>query len=119
METADLSEHGTQRLEMKGDQEMPGSRVFKKPTYLNVYGSRRHQQYSRSNGVMQSEPSIVNNSLSQRKVSISISIVVSGRITSLLLARMFYIDRFSTEAQTQRTCFSQGAGKQLLQKFVL
>lgn len=38
METADLSEHGAQRLETNGDQEMPASRLFKKPTYLNIYG---------------------------------------------------------------------------------
>lgn len=57
METADLSEHGTQRLEMKGGwgggQQMPGSRVLKKPTYLNIYEKSRQQHYSLSDIVPQ------------------------------------------------------------------
>lgn len=72
METADLSEDGTQGLEMKGDREMPASCVFKKPTYLNIYGSTRKQHNS-----LMCSPEIVNNSLSQRKVSICIA--VKGR----------------------------------------
>lgn len=39
MEAADLSGRGERRLEMKGDQETPASCVFRKPTYLNIYGS--------------------------------------------------------------------------------
>lgn len=39
MEAADLSGCGERRLEMKGDQETPASCVFRKPTYLNIYGS--------------------------------------------------------------------------------
>ncbi len=84
METAELSEHGTQGLEMKGDQEMPASRVFRKPTYLNINESRRHQHIHR---VIQSEPCIVNNSLSQ--IEVSISIVFGNRIMSLSVAETF------------------------------
>lgn len=90
METADLSEHGTQRLEMKGDQEMPGRRVFKKPTYLNTWKLETPAQFT----VIQSEPCIVNNSLSQRKLSISISIVLGSTIIVMLVsvAETSYID---------------------------
>lgn len=91
METAELSEHGTRGLEMKGDQEMPWSRVFEKPTYLNINGSSRHKHI---HGVIQSEPCIVNNSLSQIKVSI----MFGGRIMSLLAAETFRLATFFIRA---------------------
>lgn len=46
MGTADLSERGTRRLEMKTDQWMPRSRRLKKPTYLNSSGSSTRENYS-------------------------------------------------------------------------
>lgn len=51
METADLSEAACRGLKRRGDQETPGSCVFKKPTYLNIYGSSStiHQHNSQSN----------------------------------------------------------------------
>ena len=68
---------------MKGDHEMPGSHVFKKPTYLNTH---RSIDTSTIHWVIQWEPGIVNNSLSGRKVFITISFVVGCRIMSLLRA---------------------------------
>lgn len=74
METADLSECGKRRLEMKRDQETPASCVFRKPTYLNIYGS------SIEAGTIQMQSAArCGASLSLRKVFI----VVSSRITSL------------------------------------
>lgn len=65
---------------------MPGSRVFKKPTYLNIYGSSRHQHNSQR--VIQWEPRIDNNSWSQRKVSVSS--VVSATVMLLWVSEMFF-----------------------------
>lgn len=74
METADLSRRGERRLEIKGDQETPASCVFRKPTYLNIYGS------SIEAGTIQRQSAArCGASLSLRKVSI----VVSSRITWL------------------------------------
>lgn len=72
MEAADLSER---RLEMKGDRETPASGVFRKPTYLNIYGSSAEAGAIQ----MQSEPRHCGGSSSPGKVFA----MVSGRITSL------------------------------------
>lgn len=74
METADLSGRGEQRLEMKGDRETPASCVFRKPTYLNIYGS----SIEAGTIQMQPDPWHRGSSLPLRKVSI----VLSSRITS-------------------------------------
>lgn len=48
--------------------EMPASRLFKKPTYLNVHGgSGRHWHNSRSNADRKKSPGIVRDSLPPRK----------------------------------------------------
>lgn len=74
METADLSGRGERRLEMKRDQETPASCVFRKPTYLNIYGS------STEAGTIQMQSAArCGASLSLRKVFI----VLSSRITAL------------------------------------
>lgn len=92
METADLSGRGERRLEMKGDQETPASRVFRKPTYLNIYGSSVEAGAIQ----MQSDPRHCGGSLSLRKLFI----VVSGRITSLWVAETFDIAGFLFPAET-------------------
>lgn len=74
METAELSERGERRFEMKRDQETPVSCVFRKPTYLNIYGS------STEAGTIQIQSAArCGASLSPRKVFI----VLSSRITLL------------------------------------
>lgn len=97
METADLSKHGTQRLEMKGGGARRCLRAasLRNPltcTFMEaVYTSTIHT-------VTQPELGTGNNSLSKRKVSISISIVISCHIICRLEAEVFNITLLLIEA---------------------